>query len=421
MAMMRHSAVIMMVCAGCWAAALAPVRAAPQVSPPIGISAGDDAVLPLDTRRLLFDEVWHTVQRRYVYADFRGVDWTQLYVEYAPRIEQESDRVRFYALLTELVARLNDGHSRFVPPVDAVLADDVAGGSASGLAIGALLVQHADGVFVRLVYPQSPAERAGLRPRDRIVAVDGHGDRRALGRRLDGEPGDSVRLTVARPGTSRLRDVVVTYDAFIPTAGPTARWYAGDVVWLTLPTLWVTDLGEQLRLAFGELFRQRAPRAIVLDLRGNRGGWSAGLVELLGSFVRGQVGSFYGRDSQRLLMITGDDGPDLRGLPLVVLVDSATASYAEVLAAVLQREAGATVIGVPSSGNTETIYAYTLFDGSRLWLAQERFELRDGRDLEGVGVMPDVAVASAADDWIRFDDRTDPYTVAVSQVLGLAP
>ncbi|MBU6333601.1 MAG: PDZ domain-containing protein [Chloroflexi bacterium] len=421
MAMMRRSAVIMMMCAGCWAAALAPVRAAPQVSPPIGISAGDDAVLPLDTRRLLFDEVWHTVQRRYVYADFRGVDWTQLYVEYAPRIEQESDRVRFYALLTELVARLNDGHSRFVPPVDAVLADDVAGGNASGLAIGALLVQHTDGVFVRLVYPQSPAERAGLRPRDRIVAVDGHGDRRALGRSLEGKVGDSVRLTVARPGDSRLRDVVVTYDAFVPTAGPTARWYAGDVVWLTLPTLWVTDLGEQLRLAFGELFRQRAPRAIVLDLRGNRGGWSAGLVELLGSFVRGQVGSFYGRDSQRLLMITGDDGPDLRGLPLVVLVDSATASYAEVLAAVLQREAGATVIGVPSSGNTETIYAYTLFDGSRLWLAQERFELRDGRDLEGVGVVPDVAVASAADDWIRFDDRTDPYTVAVSQVLGLAP
>jgi C-terminal processing protease CtpA/Prc len=118
-------------------------------------------------------------------------------------------------------------------------------------------------------------------------------------------------------------------------------------------------------------------------------------------------------------MLTGDGGPDLRGLPLVVLVDSATASYAEVLAAVLQDEASATVVGVPSSGNTETIYAYTLFDGSRLWLAQERFELRDGRDLEGVGVVPDVTVA--ADDWIRFDDRTDPYTVAVSQVLALAP
>jgi carboxyl-terminal processing protease len=420
MTMMRRSAIIAVLCAGCWAAALAPAQAAPQVSPPMGISAGDETVLPLDTRRLLFDEVWHTVQRRYVYADFRGIDWTQLYVEYAPRIEQEADRVRFYALLTELVARLGDGHSRFVPPADAPLAaDDAASGAASGLAIGALLVQHIDGTFVRVVYPQSPAERAGLRPRDRIVAVDGHGDRRALSRPLAGDVGDSVRLTIARPGSTRLRDIVVTFDGFEPRSGPTVQWYAGDVVWLTLPTLWVTDLGAQLRALLGELFHERTPRAVVLDLRGNRGGWSAGLVDLLGSFVRGQVGTFHGRDGQRLLMITGDGGPDLRGLPLVVLVDSATASYAEVLAAVLQDEASATVVGVPSSGNTETIYAYTLFDGSRLWLAQERFELRDGRDLEGVGVVPDVTVA--ADDWIRFDDRTDPYTVAVSQVLALAP
>ena len=83
-------------------------------------------------------------------------------------------------------------------------------------------------------------------------------------------------------------------------------------------------------------------------------------------------------------------GPDLRGLPLVVLVDNETASYAEVLAAILQREDHALVVGTPTAGNTETIYAYTLKDGSRLWLAQEGFRLQNSVNLEGIGVQPEL-------------------------------
>ena len=61
----------------------------------------------------------------------------------------------------------------------------------------------------------------------------------------------------------------------------------------------------------------------------------------------------------------------MRGTPLVVLVDHSTASYAEVMAAVLQRETGARVVGAPTAGNTETIYAYELAGGARLWVAQD--------------------------------------------------
>jgi C-terminal processing protease CtpA/Prc len=96
----------------------------------------------------------------------------------------------------------------------------------------------------------------------------------------------------------------------------------------------------------------------------------------------------------------------LRGLPVVVLIDRSTASYAELLAAVLQQESRATVIGLPSAGNTETIYAYEITGGARLWVAQEVFQLNDGRDLEGRGVQPDIQPTS---DWTRFRFEADPW------------
>lgn len=104
-------------------------------------------------------------------------------------------------------------------------------------------------------------------------------------------------------------------------------------------------------------------------------------------------------------MVEAGSGPDLRGLPLVVLVDRQTASYAELLAAVLQQEAGALVIGEPTAGNTETIYAYELTAGSRLWVAQEGFALRDGTNLEGRGVQPDLILSL---DWTRYSEENDP-------------
>lgn len=124
--------------------------------------------------------------------------------------------------------------------------------------------------------------------------------------------------------------------------------------------------------------------------RSNGGGWLYVLSGLLSHFVRGQVGLFFNRDAVRPLEVGPLNGPDLRNTRLVLLVDNETASYAEVLAAVLQHEKQALVVGTRTAGNTETTYAYTLTDGSRLWLAQEGFRLRSGVNLEGFGVQPDV-------------------------------
>jgi C-terminal processing protease CtpA/Prc len=85
-----------------------------------------------------------------------------------------------------------------------------------------------------------------------------------------------------------------------------------------------------------------------------------------------------------------------------------------VLAAVLRAEAGAYIIGTRTSGNTETIYAYELDGGARLWVAQEGFVLNDGTNLEGQGVRPDLEIDV---DWTRYSAASDPHIQAALDYL----
>src|SRR5690606_38819217 len=164
---------------------------------------------------------------------------------------------------------------------------------------------------------------------------------------------------VVRPG-DKLRDVVVVRQEVRTHIVPYYRRFPGDVGYISIPTLWANDMGEQVSGALTDLVAAGRLRGVILDVRSNRGGWGEVLNDVLSHFVRGQVGVFFGRHYVRPLVIEPPAGPDMRGVPLVVLIDGDTASYAEVLAGVLQREAGALVVGSPSAGNTETIYAHTL-------------------------------------------------------------
>lgn len=372
--------------------------------------------LVLAERQLIFDEVWLTVRDEYLYPDYRGVDWEALREEYTARIQSDQTRNEFYGSMVELVARLNDNHSRFVPPAAAAQEEVATSGRETRVGIGVAVRAKPDGAFVQLVFPASPADRVGLRPRDRIVAVDGRpysvtdGD-------LQGEVGSLVRLSVVRPG-GKLRDVVVERQEVQAHILPYYRRFPGDVGYVAIPTLWANDMGEQVSGALTDLVAAGPLRGVIIDVRSNRGGWGEVLNEVLSHFVRGEVGVFFGRDYVRPLVVEPPAGPDLRRLPVVVLVDGDTASYAEVLAAVLQHEAGAPVVGSPSAGNTETIYAHTLRDGSRLWLAQEGFRLPDGTNLEGTGVVPDSVIDT---DWTRYSEDDDPQLLEALRILGAGP
>ncbi|HMQ29583.1 MAG TPA: S41 family peptidase [Chloroflexaceae bacterium] len=369
----------------------APTPAPPPTAPPLGP----------ELRRQIFNEVWTTINEHYLYPDFGGADWAALREEFEPRAAQAATDEGFYELVGAMVGRLGDDHSRFLPPQAAQRQDALSSGVEEQVGIGVVVLPLRDGLLIQHVFPDSPADRAGLQPRDRIVSIDG---RHYAGSEIQGPEGSQVRLTVVRPG-DEVRDVVITRRRVEGRIMPVARRLPGDIGYLAVTTLWVSDMDQQVRAALAEVAAPRPLQGLILDLRSNPGGWRSVLTGILGHFVSGEVGSFTSRKGDLPLAIAPGATPSLRGVPLVVLIDGGTASYAELIAAVLQGQAGAVVVGAPSAGNTETIYSYELTGGARLWVAQEGFELAGGASLEGVGVQPDIAVV---EDWTRFSEADDP-------------
>lgn len=366
--------------------------------------------LPAESRQQIFNEVWKTIDENYLYADFRGVDWAAVRDEFAPRAAAARTDAGFYELVGQMVNRLGDDHSRFLPPSAAQRQDELTSGREEQVGIGVITLPLSDSLLIQHVFPDSPAARAGLRPRDRIVTIDGFFYAQ---RDIQGPEGSKVRLTVVRPGSDS-RDIVIVRRRVEGLIEPTARRLPNNIGYLNITTLWVSDMDKLVSQTLTSISGPTPLDGLIVDLRSNPGGWRSVLTGILSHFVGGEVGSFTSRKGDLPLTIDSRSTPDLRGIPIVVLIDGGTASYAELIAAVLQRQAGAVVIGAPSAGNTETIYSYELTGGARLWVAQEGFRLRDGSVLEGVGVQPDITLL---DDWTRFSEVDDPGINLAVQLL----
>lgn len=380
-------------------------------------------VLALAERERIFHEVWDTVDQNYLYPDFHGVDWNDVKAKYEPLIQSATSSDEFYSLLFDMVDSLNDGHSRYESPTRAKEEEALESGNADYVGIGIISSPNDKSSTVVYVFPNSPAEKAGIKRRDRITAVDGTPfvDPAKEIARVRGAEGTSVTLTVVSPEQPE-RSVPIVRGRVTGAVVPSSRRLSGDpsIGYLIIPTLSTDDMDVRVESELNEL-QSDSPelKGLIIDLRGNGGGFRTILESILGDFVSGQVGTFFNQTTSYPLTITGKPLADkLSSLPVVLLVDQGTESYAEVLSASIQEMGRAKVVGVASAGNTETIYAYNLEDGSRLWCAQEGFKLLDGTNLEGRGVIPDVTVNV---DWTAYQEADDPQILKAEDLLNGAP
>jgi C-terminal processing protease CtpA/Prc len=120
----------------------------------------------------------------------------------------------------------------------------------------------------------------------------------------------------------------------------------------------------------------------------------------------GSIGSTRGRSAGEEQIVPGGQTiPELAGVPIAVLTGPDSVSAAEMFAAGMQVLGRATVVGLPSAGNTENLYSYSFDDGSRLLIASVAYFLPDGTLIEGRGVLPDRVVDA---EWWRFPLEADP-------------
>jgi carboxyl-terminal processing protease len=385
------------------------------------------APIGVEQRNQIFEQVWNIVRDRYVYEDYRGVDWEATRAEFAPRIAEAATPEDFYMLMQELIARLDDDHSRFETPQQVASQQAEFRGDLRYGGIGALIRNVEDGGLIISLAPGAPAERAGLRPRDIILAVNGipFTDNAAFGPEgpigaVRGEPGTPVRLTV-RSASEAPREVEVLREAVPSEAFNRVRsrlLASSRVGVIEIPSFYVDELDLRVREAVEDLLAGGDLRGLVIDVRGNSGGYVHLMRNTIALFHDGgSIGSTSGRASREDQRIPqGQSIPAMAGLPIAVLIGPDTVSAGEMFAAGMQVLGRARLVGMPSAGNTENLFGYNFDDGSRLLIAELSYRLPDGTLIEERGVIPDRLVEA---EWWRLPPDDDPQLLAALEEMGL--
>ncbi len=367
----------------------------------------------------VFTQVCQLVRENYVYSDFNGLDWDTECSQMASRIAAAPDDESFYALMREMIDDLGDDHSYFLSPEEAMEEDEAWLGTLDYVGVGVYVQRVDDRPYAIVLFPMpgGPAEAAGIRPRDRILEIDGipaccNEDGSTNFDLMLGEEGTEVHLLVQTPGETP-REVTLIRTAIrmqMPILTHRFTTPKGDFGYILLPSLDDSTIGQRTRQALETMMNDGPLDGLILDLRPNYGGEYRQLLAVLSLFTEGNGGYFLTRGGkQRPLTIEANPIGASQTIPLVTLIGPDTASYAEVLGAVLQWKGRSPLIGEPTEGNVETLHPHELEDGSRLWLAEEAFFLPDGHTIEGIGLQPDLLCP--AEDWADYPLDADPQII----------
>jgi C-terminal peptidase prc len=404
---------------GCENIALATVSPSALATPTPVLQANPP--ISTETQLQVFDQMVDLVNTHYVDPDFNGVDWTGITARHREQISAGMDTEAFYADLQAMIDELGDEHSYFESPVQVALSQAQLAGSIGYVGVGLYvqpLVEQERAVILG-VFPDSPAQAAGLQAHDSILAVDGLplvDSGQSYSYRLRGPECSAVTLTVQSPGQlprdlllvrHRISSPLPVDVRLVPTTdGP-------RIGYVMLPTFF----DETIPGRVGEALASFGPLdALILDNRMNGGGSSTVLEPVLAYFTNGTLGAFTSRNGSRPLTITANPIHNSQTVPLVVLVSEYSVSFGEVFAGVLQDSGRAAVVGQPTLGNVEVLSSYSLDDGSKLWIAQETFIPAVSRaDWEATGIIPQVEVVAG---WDTFTFETDPAIAAALSLLG---
>ncbi|KAA2284586.1 S41 family peptidase [Arenimonas fontis] len=351
-------------------------------------------------------------------------------------VEPLDDEQLMKAALRGLLSDL-DPHSAYLEADEAEALREETEGAYSG--IGVEIEQRPDrSILVVAPIDGTPAQRAGLRAGDVIVAIDGQAldggaDQTSL--RLRGEPGSAVTLTVSRPGEPVPREFTIVRER-IEITSVSGRLLEPGFGYLRI-SAFQEDTAPQLHRQLARLRRESGgPLAgLVLDLRSNPGGLLNAAVEAADTFLEdGLIVSTRGRLSYANANYHAKAGDLLAGAPIVLLVDAGTASAAEVMAAALRDHRRALLMGSRTFGKGSVQTVVPLENGDSVKLTTARYYSPRGDSIQASGLSPDVLLRGTPGNGLREQDlprhlrgdgeRTDGYArgevIEGEEAIGLA-
>ena len=259
--------------------------------------------------------------------------------------------------------------------------------------IGVRIIEVNDEIVVFETIPGSPAEAVGILPGDRICRaanreLSGLGLERAADI-LRGEKGSSIALSIRRPGRddelnlTLLRDEVKVETVF-------AHWEEPGLGYLRISNF-DSNTGASFSEKLQDLESGGLEKGLLLDLRNNPGGQVDEAVRVAGLIVpEGEITRLVGRNDE-VRNIYHSAAP-VKDYPIVVLVNEDTASAAEILAGALQDREAALLVGVKTYGKATVQRLENLPGGNALLLTVAHYLTPAGRDIDGLGLEPDVVV-----------------------------
>jgi C-terminal processing protease CtpA/Prc len=352
----------------------------------------------------MLDSAKDDIKKNYYDAGFHGIDLDAQFKAAEEKLKQATTRDQLMIAVGQTLLDFNDSHTFFLPPARAAKID-----------YGWTMQMVGDTAYMKAVKPSSDAEAKGLKPGDAILSVDGHKPSREnmwkMYYRYYGlMPARSIHLTLQSPSESQPREVEVMakieqgqavtqlQELFVRYLREEwdlyhDRFYesGNDLMIWQMPTFGISESHVD-----GIMGRARKFKTLIVDLRGNEGGYQDSLLRLAGYFFDHDVQVAVPKSRKEIKpLIAKTRGGDSFTGQVIVLVDSDSASASELLARVIQLEKRGTIIGDKTAGAVMTAKHYEhqtgvgriLYFGTSVTIAD--LVMSDGKSLEKVGVTPD--------------------------------
>lgn len=313
---------------------------------------------------------------------------------------------------------LGDVYTRYLDVDDSDTAQEDLEGKYGGVGIDVVMEQ--DIAFVSAVVPGSPADDAGVLRGDVIEQINGARvqttETNEVVRMLRGEIGTDISITVIRPTSGDVISVDLTLEEIVIPSVILEFIEGTDLAWIRITIFSDTTVAD-LDAAIAEI-RDRGSTGVILDLRGNGGGWVVAARQTLGRFLDPSVGPAMYEDTAGdadMIPMEIESGEDVTPLelPVVVLTDGGTASAAEIVAGSLRDYQRATLVGERTFGKGSVQRIYEFSDGSTLRVTVAEWFTPSKSRIQSEGVRPDVEI-SISD---QVSDA-DPILDAGIQVLN---
>jgi len=339
-------------------------------------------------------EAWRIVNRTYLDDTFNHQNWS-LIRQQALR-QPLKDQEAAYKAIQQMLAGLDDPFTRLLRPEQYRSLQVNTSGELTGVGLQIALDPKTGTLEVVAPIAGSPADKAGIRPRDRILKIDGIStaelslDEAAA--RMRGPIGSHVSLIVEHEGEDS-KEIQLQRDRI--ALNPVIAELHSDPDGVPIGYIRLTQFNAyapaELAHAIAQLEKQGAD-AYILDLRNNPGGLLQAGIEIARLWL--DTGTIvYTANRQGIQGSFDAFGPALTHDPLVVLVNQGTASASEILAGALQDNGRAKLVGETTFGKGLIQSLFDLSDGSGLAVTVAKYETPNHRDIHKLGITPDLLVS----------------------------